>query len=465
MVILAIMPFNESDASDSDSGFPPGLPKAESNDSPTIADSPDAVASYHRRNFFSLAFYQMTVRCGWIFKTESIVMPAVLDLMGGGAVLRSWLPLINRCGQSVPPLLLAPRVRSLRRKKWCALCCTMTMSLIFFLLSIIWLQTGGYAIWVPVVFLVLYALFFSSTGLNHLAINTLQGKLIRTRLRGRLLMVANVLGGCSALVLAGLLLPKWLRANDADFHWIFAASACFFALATIFILLLRESPDHYPKKQTGIGSLLRDVLQTLQQDRNFRGLAIVAFLFGCSMMLFPHYQNVGRHVLKLDLKNLVLWVMVQNAGTALFSLLVGPLADRRGYRAVLRIILLPIVAAPLLVMIFVQNPAVGAQFFWLVFLMVGLTPVLIKVFQNYTLELAPHAEHPRYLATISLCIAVPMVFSPLIGLLIQWFQAFTWCPDSLAFHPAFTLIMVMVFVGWLRTFGLYEPRRSGASGA
>ena len=78
------MPFNVSDASDPDSGIPASSPKAESTDPPTIADSPDAVAPYHGRNFFALTLYQVTVRCGWIFKTESIVMPAVLDSIGGG---------------------------------------------------------------------------------------------------------------------------------------------------------------------------------------------------------------------------------------------------------------------------------------------------------------------------------------------------------------------------------------------
>ena len=91
-------------------------------------------------------------------------MPAVLDLIGGGAVMRSWLPLINRCGQSLPPLLLAPQIRSLRQKKWCTFVCTIMMSLIFFLLAWIWGQTGGIAGWVPVAFLLLYAFFFSCTG-------------------------------------------------------------------------------------------------------------------------------------------------------------------------------------------------------------------------------------------------------------------------------------------------------------
>ena len=457
------MPSIESAASDPDSGISPSSPKAESTDSPITNESPDAVAPYRRRNFLSLMFYQVTVRCGWIFKTESIVMPAVLDLMGGGAVLRSWLPLINRCGQSIPPMLFASRVRSLRQKKWFALGCTAAMSVIFFILSGIWWQTGGNAIWVPVAFLVLYALFFSCTGLNHLAINTLQGKLVRVRMRGKLLMGANVLGGFVALLLAGWLLPRWLEADRAQFEWIFAASAGFFALATLFLLCLQESPDSFPRERRGLGALLHDIGRTLREDDHFRGLAAVAFLFGCSMMLFPHYQNVGRGIMKLDLRHLVYWVMVQNGGTALFSLLVGPLADRRGYRAVLRVVLLPIVLAPLLTMVFSLSPATGASWFWLVFLMVGLTPVLIKAFQNYTLELAPRSEHPRYLATISLCIAAPMLFSPLLGLLIKWCQQASWCPASMAFHPAFALIMLLIFYGWIRTFSLFEPRTALAS--
>ena len=63
----------------------------------------------HRHNFLLLVAYQVVVRTGWIFKTESIVMPAVLDLTGAGAWMRAILPTLNRFGQTIPPPALFRR--------------------------------------------------------------------------------------------------------------------------------------------------------------------------------------------------------------------------------------------------------------------------------------------------------------------------------------------------------------------
>ena len=64
-------------------------------------------------------------------------------------------------------------------------------------------------------------------------------------------------------------------------------------------------------------------------------------------MLFPHYQKIAKDELELGTQWLVWWVVAQNIGTALFSLLVGPIADRRGNRLVLVILTLLIAAGPL----------------------------------------------------------------------------------------------------------------------
>ncbi|HID75426.1 MAG TPA: hypothetical protein EYP56_05445, partial [Planctomycetaceae bacterium] len=56
------------------------------------------------RNLLLLATHQIVFRIGWVFKTESVIMPAFVDLVAGPGWVRGCLPVLNRLGQSVPPV-------------------------------------------------------------------------------------------------------------------------------------------------------------------------------------------------------------------------------------------------------------------------------------------------------------------------------------------------------------------------
>ena len=90
------------------------------------------------RNFLVLASYQVAMRVGWIFKTESIIMPAFLDYVAGAGWVRGFLPLLNRFGQSVPPLLFAGRLKAMPQKKRALFALTLGMGGCFLALSAIW---------------------------------------------------------------------------------------------------------------------------------------------------------------------------------------------------------------------------------------------------------------------------------------------------------------------------------------
>ena len=81
------------------------------------SSAPNDNSLHQKHNFFVLVVHQVLMRTGWIFKTESIIMPAVLDWLGGTGLLRGCLPMLNRFGQSVPPLLLSRRIKILGLKK------------------------------------------------------------------------------------------------------------------------------------------------------------------------------------------------------------------------------------------------------------------------------------------------------------------------------------------------------------
>lgn len=407
------------------------------------------------RNFRALAGYQIVMRVGWIFKTESIIIPAFLDAItpAGGlqSVLRGILPVLNRFGHSVPPVLFARRLKVTPRKKWALVLTTVSMSAVFLALSVMWFSYGStHAGWLPWAFLLFYGLFFIATGMNHLALNTLQGKLIQAKRRGRLMAVATTIGCPAAILAAYLFMGRWLSMPEVGFGYIFGFSGVAFLLATLCILFLHEPSDHYDEPAVRPLSHFRDVITLLRVDRNLRQVAVVASLFSTTLILFPHYQAMARERLQLPLDSLLLWVTVQNAGTGIFMMLAGPTADRRGNRIVLRLALLASALTPLLAIVLAElGPQNGAMFYWLVFFLIGVTPVALKTLTNYTLEICEPSSHPRYVSTVSLCLALPIIlFSPIIG----------WLVGLVGFETVFALGAALILLACLFTFRLVEPR-------
>jgi MFS family permease len=402
------------------------------------------------RNFIILVIYQALMRTGWIFKTESVIMPAVLESLAASPWMMGCLPLLNRFGQSIPPLLVARRIKVTPYKSRAFIGTTTSMTLMFAGITCIWLfdldkKLPQLAAWI---YLLLYGLFFMAIGINQLAYNTLQGKLIRPNRRGRLLMIADVIGVTSAVVCAVLLLPRWLHEGWGDFDWIFGFSTCLFAAASLMAWQLRELPDNHDEPRKPLRRLFEGAWQTLKEDANFRRLAIVSALFTTSLLLFPFYQTEAREKLKLGFPMLMWWVVAQNCGTAAFSVLTGPIADRFGNRRALIIVTLLICAAPLLAAVLLSQTELGRNSFSLVFVLIGLTPVAQKTFNNYTLEIAPPSEHPRYLSTQNLCMAAPLFLSPLAGYLV----------GEIGFYTVSLCITGLLFTGWLLSFTLIEPR-------
>jgi predicted MFS family arabinose efflux permease len=419
--------------------------------SPSSSTDPDA-HPHERRNFWILIIYQVVLRAGWIFKTESVVMPHAADALDPSGLARGWLPLLNRFGQSVPPVLAARRVKNLPRKQRAFMTTTAAMTLCFFGLTSLWLipGTAGHPL-AAVMFLALYGCFFAAIGVNQLAYNTIQGKLIRPNWRGRLLMIADFVGATTAMVCAVVLLQQWLHEDHADYARIFGFTTCLFAVAAAMSWFLVEQPDDHHEPSRGAIHVFAAAWQTLVEDANFRRLAIVSALFSTTLALFPHYQAIAREKLGLGTTWLVWWVVAQNAGTALFSVLTGPIADSRGNRLALRIVTLLIVAGPLAALAAIYWPTVGKAAFPLVFLFVGLTPVAQKTFNNYTLEITQPEHHPRYLSTLSLCMAAPIYASPLVSPLIA----------AVGFEAVYLGVVALLLLGWLLSFGLIEPRGGG----
>jgi len=255
-------------------------------------------------NTLCLELYHVIVRVGWIFKTETIIMPAVLDAVVDSGALRGLLPVLNRGGQSLPPLFLAGAVARRPVKKWSLVAAALAKAGCFAALACAWTPLRSQPGLLATVFLVLYAMFSSCNGISQLVAAALQGKLIPAGRRGRSLMVNASVGGVLAILAAIVFLRPWLAEADG-FTKIFAVTAAFFAVAALVPAFLDEPPDAAAARPPGDGSsrggwlagvarAVADWRQTLLADRALVRLAVVAACFSGVIMLFPHYQAFAR---------------------------------------------------------------------------------------------------------------------------------------------------------------------------
>ncbi len=421
----------------------------------TIPDDP-AAAARESHNILRIEVYQILARMGWILKTETVIMPAVLDALVDSGTLRGFLPVLNRGGHSLPPLVVAGTVARLRRKRP-ALCLTMLlMATCFGILSLAW---GPLATTRPDVlagvFLVAYTAFGIFNGVNNLVLATLQGKLITPGNRGRAMLVSATVGSVLAITGAIFILGPWI-AEPGGFPKIFGATAFFFALASIVPLSLDEPVETAPARAPGQGLWRRleggviEWKQTLAADPALRRFAGVVVCFSAVLMLFPHYQAFARDSLGTTRGSLLGWVVAQNVTTALASLVAGPMADRRGTRIVLIWLVGLSSLTPLVVVLVSMLPAaVAGAWFWLVYVPLGFNPLAFRIFTGYALELAPTpADHPRYVSVIGGALAIPFIFSPLVGYAV----------DALGFGVVFVAGAAVIATGCLVAMSLPEPR-------
>lgn len=416
----------------------------------SVSHSAVTILANENHNLTLLSIQQIMLRTAWIFKTESVIIPAFVDAIAGAGWIRGCLPVLNRIGQSVPQVLLADRLHRAPRKKWPMFFSTFTMGFPFLILAASWFATeGSNRSWMPVLFLALYTVFFAANGLNLLSFGTIQGKLIRPFRRGRLMGTAGLVGSITAIAGAAVLLPNWLERPDGGFGHIFALCGIGFSIAALACLGIREPAGTIEPRAAGRVNHFGRAWELFRSNVQFRRLAIVAMLSVTAQMLFPHYQALGRTRLQIDGFDLMLWVTVQNAGTGLFSMIAGMIGDRYGNRLAIRLEVLTIACIPTL-SIAIANGwfGNGDQLYVATFFLLGLAPVTLKTFNNFALELADEREHARYVSTLILCMALPFAFSPLVG----------WMIDVAGFETVFGLMSCLIAAGGLLTFWMIEPR-------
>lgn len=403
-----------------------------------------------KRNFILLVLNWTFWRIGWIFKTESVIMPGFLLSLTSSGTIRGFLPLASRLGGSIPQFFVAHWIRGKSRKKWIfmntALLAALPWTLLAFLLKI----APDRNILLIVGFILFYLISWISTGCIKLLSGTVQGKLIPATSRGKLAGIAGFLGCTMSALVAYILMPVWLSKKSSQaFIPLFGMTAIFFVLAALVIAFLKEPEEHITTTNSRFIDFITDSSSLFKRDRNFRRLIFAVCLLQMNSIIFPHYTAFGKEALGIVPTSYVLFVIVQNLANALNSLFMGNIADKKGNRLVLEILIGITGLVPLIAIGITRLPReTGIKFFWIIYFFIGMLPITQRIIINYALELSPIDLHPQYLGTLNLFRILPLLLSPVVGLFI----------DVFSYELVFTSCSILIFLGIWITSTIDEPR-------
>lgn len=409
------------------------------------------IEAHETWNLWTLALHQIVLRVGWTFKTESILVPAFLDTVVDAGWLRGSLPLANRLGQSIPPVLAAESLRLLRQKKWALAGFAAAVGLPYLILALVWFVNGGQrSLLVAAAFLALQFLFYVFYGLYQTSFSTVQGKLIRPTRRGQLLWGSTFWGLFPTIFFCQWLMPDWIGQPVPGYGYLFLFVGLSLVASGGIVGALIEPADATDGGQAPRRASLAETCATLRHDKNLRRLVVLVLWLFLGLVTIPHYQAYARKELGAEARDLVFMVITHTTAVSIYSLFLGPVADRWGNRLTLRLLILGAAIAPLYALVLPSwVGGLSRHWFWVVFIPLGLTPLVPTIVFNYALELCQPSEHPRYVSVVNLAMMPPFLLSPLVGTAV----------DALGFPTvAVATCIVMAGCGAL-TFWLEEPRR------
>ncbi|MEZ6049521.1 MAG: hypothetical protein R3C11_28865 [Planctomycetaceae bacterium] len=288
--------------------------------------------------------------------------------------------------------------------------------------------------------------------MNRVIFGTLQGKLIPAGHRGRLLGISGILGSVFS-VAALLYMQNYMVIEGYRLFFVsFLISGIGMVLAGLTCLAIVEPQDNYEPSRNSFWQQLKEAKTIVRNNPPFKKLVIVSMLTITILLIFPHYQTFANERLRSSESvesRLIAWVIAQNIGAGVFSLLLGSIADRFGNKLAIQVALMVILLGPLLALAF-SHPALGFlhSWFWVTYFVLGMTPVTDKAITNYTLEIVPIHEHAQALSTLKLFMMLPLFFSVPVGLAIDFF----------GFTPVFVCSSLIILVALWQTRSMIEPR-------
>ena len=370
------------------------------------------------RNYFSLTFEGAAFMGGISMMTTGGVVALFIDTMTGSITLVGLAVTMQSLFLLLGQLIVAPYVESIKNLPG-FMFKVMLLRIIPFLMAIpLFLGFGAGA--AVGIFLVLFALFWLSDGVNTVPWGELTARALKPELRGHMMGMQVVVGGGVSL-LTGLLLT-WLLSTPrlTDHHrfgTIFIISSAILLISLIFIAMVKDPKPSHSLKKPSFRKYYAGIPALIKRNKHLRRAVIARIPGYIGFSTITFLVVFGSNVLDITAAQISWLVYAQIVGALIGGYVLGEVSRIFGNKAVIILCNAGVLVTLTMAVILAFFPSLG--YVWLLaactFASVWFNHWL--GYFNYFLDIAPRDDRPAF-QVIGNCIGIPFSF-------IGYFVGFT----------------------------------------
>ena len=408
------------------------------------AAAEDEVERNLRFNFVTLLAHGLLGQTGFRLVQAPTFLPYFVSELAGNASAVGILRAVQSLGQFLSPVLSASIIEHRPHAKWMGVLFGSVMRVqILFIALVALLVPSEYSL--AMLWLVI-AVFGLALGMQGVVFQFVLSKAIPAERRGGLMGLRNAVASGSFIGVAlvgGYLVDRY--GFPDGYGYTFLLGFLLTSAGLVGFALVREPASHLPRERERFAKRLLQIPELLQAERHFRRFLLARLLGAGARGVMPLYTPFVALELGMTgtrLAMLSIFFIVAQGGS---GLLWGPLADRRGFKAVFGGALVCWMAGSLLM---VTAPTL--ELVYLVFALVGAgVGGFMLASQNLVLEFGTQSDRPMRIATSN-------SLSELIS--VAGFLAAGFAADLVSFRAALLASVALQVLAVLQIRRVAEPR-------
>lgn len=262
--------------------------------------------------------------------SPNLTLAWIMDFFGASSAMIGALVPIKDAGSLLPQLAVSGKIRSFAVRKY-------FWAVSALLQGLCWLAAAGHIFYgdektIPIVLLILLAVFSVASGVASVAYKDVIAKTIPKNTRGQMLSYRSTFGGILSLI-AGVVLVFFIQeeADKSIYGFLFLfASLLWFVAAILFFMIMEEKGatdgGRNPLQEVKAG------VKLIKEETNFRNFLFTRALLMAVPLLQPFYVLVAKDIDDTSWSLLGYLIIVNGLANIISSPFWGKIADQSATR-------------------------------------------------------------------------------------------------------------------------------------